>query len=232
MIVSGSFTESDSDMENVWDHFGQWWAFAVWILVFGLFLLFIPFYKKSQRKPASVYFAFIVALAFEMFGVPLTMYILTWLLGSQLPEGILWGHTLVEQIGLAGTYAMVLCTLIGAILIIWGWRDIYKHYWSKEEGRGQLVTQGIYGYIRHPQYTGFMLITLGMMLEWLTLPLLVMYPVLVILYYRLAKREELDMEAEFGDAYRAYRTRTAMFIPLPRLHRPTQKPEHAARGQK
>src|SRR5689334_17550936 len=101
-------------MENVWDHFGQWWAVAIWIVFFGLFLLFIPFYKKSQRKPASVYFAFIVALALEMFGVPLTMYIITWALGSSLPEGVLWGHTLVQQVGLTGTYLMYVTTIIGA----------------------------------------------------------------------------------------------------------------------
>ena len=201
--------------ENVWDHFGQWWAFALWIIFFGLFLIFIPFYKKSQRKPASVYFAFIVALAFEMFGVPLTMYILAWLLGSTLPEGVLWGHTLVQQIGLAGTYAMYVLSITGAILIIAGWREIYKHYWSKEEGHGHLVTTGIYGYIRHPQYTGFLLITLGMLLEWTTLPMLIMWPVLVVLYYRLAKKEETDMEVEFGRVYRKYKARTSMFIPVP-----------------
>lgn len=200
-------------------HFGQWGAMAVWAIVFILFLLFTPFYKKSQRKPASVYIAFVLALAFEMFGVPLSMYIIAWALGTRLPEGILWGHTFIQQVGLAGTYLMYACTLVGAVLIIWGWRDIYKYYWSKEEGRGQLVTRGIYAHIRHPQYTGFLLITLGMLLEWATLPLLIMWPLLALLYYRLAKREEADMEAEFGDAYRQYRQRTAMFFPLPKFQR-------------
>lgn len=190
----------------------------IWAGFFLLFLLFTPFYKKSQRKPSSVYIAFVLALALEMFGVPLTMYILTWVIGSQLPEGILWGHTLVLEMGLTGTYLMYVLSLIGAVLIIWGWRDIYRHYWSKEEGRGELVTKGIYAYIRHPQYTGFLLITLGMMFEWLTLPLLIMYPILVAIYYRLAKREETDMESQFGDAYRQYRDRTSMFIPLPWFH--------------
>lgn len=113
---------------------------------------------------------------------------------------------------------MYILTITGAGLIIWGWRDIYKYYWSKPEGRGQMVTRGLYGYIRHPQYTGFLLITLGMLFEWATLPLLIMWPVLVVLYYRLAKREEADMEAEFGDAYRQYRAHTAMFIPFVKLH--------------
>lgn len=197
------------------DHFGQWGYLVVWAVFFLLFLFFTPFYKKSQRKPATAYTAFVLALALEMFGVPLTMYVLTWALGTQVPEGLLWGHTFIQQIGLAGTTIMYVLAVIGAILIIWGWRDIYKHYWSKEEGRGQLVTQGIYAYIRHPQYTGFLLITLGMMFEWLTLPLLIMWPVLIWIYYRLARKEEADMEAEFGDAYRAYKARTRMFFPFP-----------------
>ncbi|HZK65987.1 MAG TPA: isoprenylcysteine carboxylmethyltransferase family protein [Chloroflexota bacterium] len=57
-----------------------------------------------------------------------------------------------------------------------GWRDIYRYYWSKRGGEARLVTQGIYRYIRHPQYTGFLMITGGMLLEWATLPLLIMYP--------------------------------------------------------
>ncbi|MHB1162778.1 MAG: methyltransferase family protein, partial [Chloroflexota bacterium] len=100
-----------------------------------------------------------------------------------------------------------------AVLIFLGWRDIYRHYWSKRGGEARLVTQGIYRYIRHPQYTGFLMITGGMLLEWATLPLLIMYPILVVLYCRLARREEADMEAEFGDEYRRYRERTSMFLP-------------------
>lgn len=197
------------------DHFGQWGYLVVWAVFFLLFLFFTPFYKKSQRKPSTAYAAFVLALALEMFGVPLTMYVLSWALGTQLPEGVLWGHTFIQQIGLSGTTIMYILSVIGAVLIIWGWRDIYKHYWRKEEGRGELVTQGIYAHIRHPQYTGFLLITLGMMFEWLTLPLLIMWPILVWIYYRLARKEEADMEAEFGDAYRDYKARTRMFIPFP-----------------
>ncbi|MBI5671337.1 MAG: isoprenylcysteine carboxylmethyltransferase family protein [Chloroflexi bacterium] len=194
-------------------HFNQWGYVIFWIILFGLFLFFTPFYKKSQRKPASVYLAFVVALALEMFGVPLSMYGLTWIFGKALPDGVLWGHTLNSlfgELGLALSYVFI---AIGAVLIIWGWKDIYKYYWSREEGRGQLVTKGIYGIIRHPQYTGFWLITLGMLFDWATLPMLIMYPLLLVLYYRLARKEEADMEAEFGDAYRQYRRRTGMFLP-------------------
>lgn len=207
-------------------HFNQWGYVILWIVIFGLFLFFTPFYKKSQRKPASVYLAFIIALALEMFGVPLSMYALTWVFGKALPDGVLWGHTLNGLFGDLGLLLSYVCIGIGAVLIIWGWRDIYKHYWSKEEGRGELVTQGIYAHIRHPQYTGFWLITLGMLFDWATLPMLIMYPLLLALYYRLARREEADMEAEFGEAYRRYRARTGMF--LPRLfRRANEEPQRA-----
>jgi protein-S-isoprenylcysteine O-methyltransferase Ste14 len=200
--------------ENVWSHFGQWGLVAVWIVLYGVFLAFIPFYRKSQKRPATVYFAFVVAYALEMFGIPMSMYMVAWAFGIALPEGVLWGHTLGSIIGLWGMYIGVAVTLVGAAMVVLGWREIYKRYWSKERGEGEVVTDGIYAYIRHPQYTGFLLITLGMMLEWTTLPLLIMWPVLAVVYYRLARREERDMEREFGRAYRDYKRRTSMFLPL------------------
>lgn len=201
-------------MEDVWSHFGQWWAVAVWILMFALFLAFIPFYKKSQVKPSGTFLAFVVALALEMFGLPLSMYFIAWVFGYTLPEGVLWGHTLVQYAGFWGTYIGVGLYIMGGFFVILGWRNIHKLYWSKEAGQGSLVTGGIYAYIRHPQYTGFMLITLGMIFEWATIPLLIMWPILLVLYYRLAKREEQDMEKEFGQAYIVYRSKTGMFLPV------------------
>lgn len=200
--------------EDVWSHFGQWWAFGIWILFFGLFLFFTPFYKKSQIKPSSTYLAFIVAMAFEMSGIPMSMYIVTWLFGYTFPDGFLWGHTLVNYIGFWGMYIGIVLYLVGAILVILGWKEVHKRYWSKEEGKGSLVTNGIYAYIRHPQYTGFLLITLGMIFEWATIPLLIMWPMMVVLYSRLASREEKDMEREFGSEYVEYRKNTKKFIPF------------------
>jgi len=200
-------------MDVASNHFYQWGNVVIWIVIGALFLGFVPFYKKSQRRPASVYFAFMVAMAFEMFGIPMSMYIIAWVLGKNLPDGVLWGHTLYSYIGHTGMYIGTALALVGAALVILGWKEIYKRYWSREEGKGELVTDGIYAHIRHPQYTGFMLITLGMMLDWVTLPLLVMWPILGILYYKLARREETEMGREFGNQYTAYRRRVGMFFP-------------------
>jgi len=193
--------------------FGMWWAVALWIIVFGVFILFMPYNRKSKVKPNGVYAAFIVAMAVEMFGVPFSMYALGWALGIWLPEGVLWGHTLGQYIGLWGMYIGIVIMLVGAALVILGWSKIHKDYWSKDSGQGKLVTNGIYSFIRHPQYTGFFMITFGMMCEWATIPLILLYCLLVFLYYGLARKEETDMEKEFGSDYDAYRKKTKMFIP-------------------
>lgn len=200
-------------METTMSHFGQWGYVIIWTLLGAVFIAFTPFYKKSQRKPAGAYLAFIVAMAFEMFGIPMSMYILAWVFGSKIPEGIFWGHTLFEWIGHTGMYIGTVFILAGIALVIAGWSVVYKRYWRKEEGKGELVTDGIYRFIRHPQYTGFMMITLGMLLDWATLPMLIMWPVMAVLYTRLAKKEEADMLAEFGPQYRKYRRTTGMFLP-------------------
>jgi len=199
--------------ENIWSHFGMWWAAALWIVIYGVFLLFVPFYKKSQIKPSGVYVAFIIAFALEMFGIPFSMFAIGWLFGYTLPEGVLWGHTLVQYIGFWGMYVGIIISLTGVALVISGWNRIHKDYWSKEEGQGKLVKTGIYKYIRHPQYTGFFMITFGMMCEWATLPLIILYSLLLVLYYKLAKKEEADIEKEFGKEYVKYKETTKMFIP-------------------
>jgi protein-S-isoprenylcysteine O-methyltransferase Ste14 len=148
-----------------------------------------------------------------MFGVPMSMYILAWIFGRQIPDGIFWGHTLYSYIGMTGMYIGTLLMLTGLVLVILGWNVVFKRYWRKEEGQGELVTEGIYRYIRHPQYTGFMLVTFGMLLDWATLPMLIMWPIMAVLYYRLAKKEEGDMIAEFGSQYVEYMQRTGRFLP-------------------
>ena len=137
-----------------------------------------------------------------MFGIPLSMYFVAWALDVSLPVGIFWGHTLAQYIGYWAMYIGYSLNLVGGILIILGWRRIYSQYWSLDEGEGNLVTKGIYAYSRHPQYLGFILMTLGLLVHWTTIPLLIMWPLLIFQYYRLARREERDMEREFGEEYR------------------------------
>jgi protein-S-isoprenylcysteine O-methyltransferase Ste14 len=195
---------------------GNWLGVVGWIIVFATFLTFLPYNRKSGSKPRSVYLAFIVASALEMFGIPLSMYFVAWAFGIQLPKGLLWGHTLQGYVGYWGMYMGFTLNLIGGALIYYGWRSIYRRYWSREEIDRELVTDGVYGYSRHPQYAGFILMTFGLLVHWATLPLLIMWPLLVIQYYRLAKKEEVAMEEEFGEEYLDYKRRVPMFIGIPK----------------
>ena len=92
------------------------------------------------------------------------------------------------------------------MLALVGWRQIHR-------ARGGLLTAGLYRFVRHPQYTGFFLFLIGSLVNWPTLPTLLMMPLLAWIYYRLARTEEAEAEAAFGEAYREYRRRSGMFLP-------------------
>ena len=194
------------------------WDFVVLnIVLFSLFILFIRFRRRVTRLPSSIYLAFIVALFTEMYGFPLTMYIITWLFGYTFPDclwyplAVLTGKDLFVSIFLGFILPISnMIILIGILLIIFGWRKIYR-------AKGQLVTTGIYGHVRHPQYLGFLLLTLGMNVLWIAISTLLLWPILAILYYRLAKKEDKELEESFGEEYLKYKRMVPMLIP--RMHR-------------
>jgi protein-S-isoprenylcysteine O-methyltransferase Ste14 len=190
------------------------WGFVVLnVILFSLFILFIRFRRRVTRLPSSIYLAFIVALFVEMYGFPLTMYVLTWLFGSTFP-GCLWYPLAVltgEELFTSIFLGFILPTsniiiLFGILLIVFGWRKIYS-------AKGKLVTTGIYAHVRHPQYLGFLLLTLGMNILWVTISTLLLWPILAIMYYRLAKKEDKELEEKFGEEYRKYERTIPMLIP-------------------
>jgi len=201
-------------METLESHFYNWFGVLFFIALYSIVLLFIPFYKKMDKKPKRTYIAFIIAFAIEMHGIPFSMYVISWVVGKNLPNGILWGHTLFSSVGYLGMYINIACATIALLLITNGWYNIYKKYWSKETGTGTLVKSGVYRFIRHPQYAGLLLMSFGMVAEWATLPMLIMLPIMIGMYVRLAKREEKDMISEFGEEYINYMKQTKMFIPF------------------
>jgi len=153
-----------------------------------------------------------------MFGIPLTIYLLTSVAGYNIGfsgfEGHLWA-TMLSNLGilpLESGVALVMVTstvLIGTGLILMaiGWREVYF-------SKGRLVVTGLYSRVRHPQYTGFILVLIGFIIQWPTIITLIMFPFLVYMYYRLTKREEKEMIERFGDEYREYMKRSRMFLPF------------------
>ena len=197
-------------------HFGDWGSAITWVIIFGSFFVFLPYHKKSKTRPDKMYLAFIVASAFEMFGIPLSLYFIAWAFGVKSPVGILWGHTFSIIFGRLSMLIGYILNVIGGFFIILGWRDIFTKYWGKPKNNRQLVTGGIYTFSRHPQYLGFILMTFGLLVHWATLPLLIMWPIMVYRYYTLARREEKEMIDEFGVDYENFMNQTPMFFGLPK----------------
>src|SRR4030042_3425929 len=111
--------------------YGNWMGVAGWFTLFATFIIFLPFNRKTGIKPTSTYLAFIVASAFEMFGIPLSMYALTWAFGANIPRGILWGHTLEGVIGYWGMYIGFGLNVAGGLPIYQGWMVISGGHWTK-----------------------------------------------------------------------------------------------------
>ena len=211
-----------------------------WLLVFlniGIFLYFL----KSSFKPRTktdwrtyhTFGAFIVALFAEMYGFPLTIYLITSFFGKKLGLDFTHdnGHILNTLLGIKGDPHFSILHIISYALIIGGF-SLLANAWEilyKAQKIQKLATSGIYTYIRHPQYLAFILIILGFLVQWPTLITLLMAPVLIWRYFRLAKTEELEMYKQFGISYTRYLKRTSAFIPSPRqvLQRLIIKPASA-----
>ncbi|MCK9993869.1 MAG: hypothetical protein Dbin4_02389 [Alphaproteobacteria bacterium] len=208
------------------DHAQDVPAYGLWGLAILNIVIFVGFafsFFKPQTttdwRSFGAFSSFLVALFVEMYGFPLTIYVFSGWLQSRYPE-VNWlshdaGHLLEELFGWRanphfGPFHVLSFVFIGGgfMLISAGWKVLYE-----AQRRHALATTGIYAYIRHPQYVGFIAIMFGFLLQWPTLLILAMFPVLTFMYVRLARIEEKTAEAEFGDAYRRYMLDVPGFIP-------------------
>lgn len=201
-------------------------AYGLWSLVIINSIFFIlfafSFFKPRSRldwRTFGLYSAFIVALFTEMYGFPLTIYFLSGWLTEMFP-GVDFlshdaGHLLEVMFGWRANPHFGPFHLLSTVFIFGGfwllasaWKVLYQAV-----QRNELATSGPYARIRHPQYVAFVLVMFGFLLQWPTLITLLMFPLLLLVYARLARAEERDVEARFGEQWREYAARTPRFIP-------------------
>lgn len=201
-------------------------AYGLWMLVIINSLVFIIFAFSFTRprtrrdwRSFGAFSAFIVALFTEMYGFPLTIYLISGWLQNRYPgldpfshnSGHLW-ETLLGWKGDPHFNPMHILSNIfifgGFILLSSAWKVLYD-----AQRKHTLAITGPYARIRHPQYAGFVLIMFGFLLQWPTILTLIMFPILIIMYTRLAHREEREVLAEFGEDYARYEAKTPSFFP-------------------
>ena len=207
-------------MHDINNGYGLW---AMVIINSAIFIIFaFSFYHpKTKRdwRSFGAFSAFIIALFTEMYGFPLTIYLLSGWLINRYPQINLLSHEaghLWETIfGLKGDPHLNILHILSNVLILVGfivlanaWRVLHK-----AQREHKVATTGIYAKVRHPQYLAFIVIMIGFLIQWPTIITLVMFPILVWFYVRLARREEQDAIKEFGDKYKKYMQVTPVFIP-------------------
>lgn len=199
-----------------------------WFLVIFNIILFLYFIKsafkprtKTDWRTYKIFGAFIVALFAEMYGFPLTIYLLTSFFGNRLGLDFTHnnGHILNTLLGLQGDPHFNILHIISYALIIGGlmllgkaWEVLFKS--QKDQ---KLAITSVYKYMRHPQYLAFILIIFGFLVQWPTLVTLIMAPILIFRYIRLAKTEEKEMLKKFGNEYSSYKSQVPGFFPSLKL---------------
>jgi protein-S-isoprenylcysteine O-methyltransferase Ste14 len=192
------------------------WATAAIVVVLASWVLYRFVAPKGWRQwaAAGLVQGFIIALYAEMYGFPLTIYLLSGILGVDVPIYAQTGHLWASLLGYGITGAAIemalggVFLLVGVCLLIVGWQEIHR---ARAEGR--LACDGLYRLMRHPQYAGIILVVFGQIVHWPTVATVALFPAIVFSYVRLARKEEREMLQRFGRDYQRYREGVPMFVP-------------------
>lgn len=201
-------------------------AYGIWSLVIinsAIFIMFAYSFTtitaKSDWRTWGPFSAFVIAFFTEMYGFPLSIYLLSGVLSKYYPGVNFYshdnGHLLHTLLGIKGDphfdlfhIASNVLMIIGFVMLYSAWKTLYR-----AQRKHQLATTGLYSYVRHPQYDGFIIIMFGFLLQWPTIVTIIMFPILVYIYIRLARNEENQVVKEFGEEYKHYAEVTPGFIP-------------------
>ncbi|NIR51741.1 isoprenylcysteine carboxylmethyltransferase family protein [candidate division KSB1 bacterium] len=202
-------------MDRGIEHAGAW-GIALIVIVIASWLLYRYLAPKTWREWASAGLvqAFIIALYAEMYGFPLTIYLLVRFFG--LDRGYIDANLWSTLLGIGQT-GMMISMIVGYVLLfgglgifLQGWRELYR---ARQED--QLATEGLYSFVRHPQYTGLFIALFGEgVVHWPTVFSVGLFPIIVVAYTLLARKEEQKVIEQFGESYLAYMQQVPMFIPL------------------
>jgi protein-S-isoprenylcysteine O-methyltransferase Ste14 len=205
--------------------YGDWSLAVIYTVVFAI-LAFLFYRPKTGRdwRAFGAFTAFLAALFIEMYVFPLTIYLLSGWPGTKFLHVESLSHEFGRVLEMMFDWranpplglfqiASTVLILVGFLLLASAWFVLHK-----AQQRRELARTGVYAHIRHPEYTAFVLIMSGFLLQWPTLITLAMFPILVFVYVRLARREEQEALARFGD-YRRYQAATPAFVP--RIFPPT-----------
>lgn len=201
-------------MKDYISHSGVW-GVALIVIVLVSWVLYKYLAPKTWREWAGVGViqAFIIALYAEMYGFPLTIYLLVRFFGLDKTSlnANLWS-TLVG-LGETGMFiSMIIGYLIlfaGITIFFEGWRQLYR---ARQQNR--LVTDGLYGIVRNPQYLGLFIALFGEgVVHWPTILSISIFPIVILVYVNLARHEARQVEEQFGEEYRIYRHHVPEFIP-------------------
>ncbi|MFC1824381.1 methyltransferase family protein [Thermodesulfobacteriota bacterium] len=170
---------------------------ALWVVY-----IVIIFEMLYMSTPFALFF-------YSVYGIPLKLlarYDATlWLVQNILP------HFTQTKSLLINTFLHMSWPLmgIGFLIFIIGFCQVY---WAKFRRRGPVVG-GLYRFIRHPQYAGWVIFGFGMSIFWSRMIVWIMYVSMLFVYYLLAASEEKECLEKYGESYSSYLLRTGRFFP-------------------